>query len=52
MFKKIKKRMFCLHDYVIADSYEDPYLHIRYSVGARIMWVCKKCGKVSFYSNY
>ena len=48
----IFKRLFCLHEWVKANSIENPFPKIRYSVGSRMFYVCKKCGKTTFYADY
>ena len=50
--RSVFKRAFCLHEWVNADSIKNPYPKIRYSIGSRMMYVCKKCGKTTFYPNY
>ena len=46
--RSVFKRAFCLHEWVRMDSTS---LSFKY-VGARYMWVCKKCGKKTFYPDY
>ena len=46
--RSIFKRAFCLHEWVRMDS--TPLVFT--TIGARYMWVCKKCGKTTFYPNY
>ena len=50
--RNIFKRIFCLHEWVKADSTQNPYLKIRYSIGSRMMYVCKKCGKTTYTPDY
>jgi hypothetical protein len=49
--KNLFKRALCLHEWVQGNSAENPFPKIRYSIGARAIWVCKKCGKVTLYPN-
>ena len=41
-------RAFCLHEWVKMDQTQDGFKYI----GARCIYKCKKCGKITLYPNY
>ena len=43
-------RLHCLHEWEQGDICGDTT--VMFSLGSRLIWVCKKCGKKTLYPNY